>query len=67
MDLVLLTVYIFHPLKFFILSQSFLAMCDLVLLATFLFLGDVMDLVLLTVYITAKISPSQIFHPLTEE
>ena len=58
MDLVLQNVYvtakisssqIFHPL-----TEEFSAMCDLVLLATYtFFLGDVMDLVLLNVYVTA--------------
>ncbi len=46
---------IFHPLSFFILGEN----------SSHLF--PLWDLVLLTVWVTAKNSSSQIFHPLTEE
>ncbi len=45
----------FHPLSFFMLGEK----------TSRLFPS--WDLVLLTVYVTAKISSSQIFHPLAEE
>ncbi len=44
-----------HPLSFFMLGEQ--RSC----------LFPLWDLVLLTVYVTAKMSSSQIFHPLTEE
>jgi hypothetical protein len=44
-----------HPLSFFMLGKK--SSC----------LFPSWNLVLLTVYVTAKISSSQIFHPLTEE